>query len=85
MLFGCALISTADQNPGHRIDALPRLDVDRDAIHLDKAGGAKASRPSPGLVLKPLRQGDALKVTRRLADLGYSAAGRSGRRVRLLA
>ncbi|MEV4177805.1 recombinase family protein [Nonomuraea sp. NPDC049709] len=64
MLFGYARVSTADQNPDHQIDALLRAGVDRDAIHLDKVSGAKASRPSLDLVLKLLREGDTLKVTR---------------------
>ncbi|MGW0486246.1 recombinase family protein [Nonomuraea sp. NPDC003214] len=64
MLFGYARISTADQNPDHQIDALLRAGVDRNNIHLDKASGAKASRPSLDLVLKLLREGDTLKVTR---------------------
>jgi DNA invertase Pin-like site-specific DNA recombinase len=45
-------------------DALLRAGVDRDNIHLDKASGAKASRPKLDLVLQLLRQGDTLKVTR---------------------
>lgn len=64
MLFGYARISTADQNPDHQIDALLRAGVDRNDIYLDKASGAKASRPSLDLVLKLLREGDTLKVTR---------------------
>ncbi|MFD0480272.1 recombinase family protein [Nonomuraea thailandensis] len=64
MLFGYARISTAEQNPDHQIDALLRAGVDRDDIHLDKASGAKSSRPSLDLVLKLLRHGDTLKVTR---------------------
>ncbi|MEV3986271.1 recombinase family protein [Nonomuraea sp. NPDC049758] len=64
MLFGYARVSTADQNPDHQIDALLHAGVDRKDIHLDKASGAKASRPSLDLVLKLLREGDTLKVTR---------------------
>jgi DNA invertase Pin-like site-specific DNA recombinase len=64
VLFGYARVSTADQNPDHQIDALLRAGVDRNDIHLDKASGAKASRPSLDLVLKALREGDTLKVTR---------------------
>ncbi|SCK55574.1 MULTISPECIES: recombinase family protein [unclassified Streptomyces] len=45
MLIGYARVSTADQNPDHRIDALIRADVDRDNVHVDLASGAKASRP----------------------------------------
>lgn len=64
MLFGYARASTADQNPDHQIDALLRSGAGRDNIHLDVASGAKASRPELDLVLKPLREGDTLKVTR---------------------
>jgi DNA invertase Pin-like site-specific DNA recombinase len=64
MLFGYARVSTADQNPDHQIDALLRAGVDRVNIHLDKASGAKASRPKLDLVLQLLREGDTLKVTR---------------------
>ncbi|MDF5757409.1 MULTISPECIES: recombinase family protein [Streptosporangiales] len=64
MLIGYARVSTADQNPAHQIDALLRVGVDRDNIHVDKASGAKASRPKLDLVIKLLREGDTLKVTR---------------------
>jgi DNA invertase Pin-like site-specific DNA recombinase len=64
MLFGYARVSTTDQKPDHQIDALLRAGVNRDNIHLDVASGAKASRPELDLVLKLLRAGDTLKVTR---------------------
>ncbi|MFI6798381.1 recombinase family protein [Streptosporangium canum] len=64
MLFGYARVSTADQNPGHQIDALIRAGVAREHIHLDKASGAKSPRPRLDLVLQLLREGDTLKVTR---------------------
>jgi DNA invertase Pin-like site-specific DNA recombinase len=64
VLIGYARVSTADQNPDHQIDALLRAGVDRDNIHVDKASGAKASRPKLDLVLQLLREGDTLKVTR---------------------
>ncbi|WP_327256554.1 recombinase family protein [Streptomyces sp. NBC_01244] len=64
MLIGYARVSTADQNPEHQIDALLRAGVDRDHIHVDKASGAKASRPKLDLVIQLLREGDTLKVTR---------------------
>jgi DNA invertase Pin-like site-specific DNA recombinase len=57
-------VSSADQNPDHQIDALLRHGVDRDNIHVDKASGAKASRPKLDLVLQLLCEGDTLKVTR---------------------
>ncbi|MET9387678.1 recombinase family protein [Streptomyces sp. NPDC002928] len=64
MLIGYARGSTADQKPDHQIDALLRAGVDRDHIHVDKASGAKASRPKLDLVMQLLREGDTLKVTR---------------------
>lgn len=64
VLLGYARVSTADQNPDHQIDALLRQSVDRDNIYLDRASGAKASRPQLDLVLRMLRTGDTLKVTR---------------------
>ncbi|WP_279632581.1 recombinase family protein [Streptomyces sp. Tu 2975] len=44
MLIGYVRVSTADQNRDHQIDALLRAGVDRH-IHVEKASGAKASRP----------------------------------------
>ncbi len=71
MLFGYARVSTADQNPDHQIDALRRAGVARQHIHLDRASGAKASRPELDNLLRLLREGDTLKVTR-LDRLGRS-------------
>jgi DNA invertase Pin-like site-specific DNA recombinase len=71
MLIGYARVSTADQKPDHQIDALERAGVARDNIHVDVASGAKASRPQFDLVMKLLRAGDTLKVTR-LDRLGRS-------------
>ena len=71
MLFGYARISTADQNPAHQIDALLRAGVEREHIYLDTASGAKASRPQLDVLLKVLRDGDTLKITR-LDRLGRS-------------
>lgn len=64
MLIGYARVSTADQNPDHQIDALMRAGINRDHVHVDTASGAKASRPKLDLVLRLLREGDTLKVTR---------------------
>ncbi len=69
VLFGYARVSTADQNPDHQIDAVQR--VVREDIHVDRASGAKASRPELDNVLRLLRDGDTLKITR-LDRLGRS-------------
>ncbi|TWE11113.1 recombinase family protein [Prauserella muralis] len=71
MLIGYGRVSTAEQNPAHQIDALSRAGVQREHIYLDTASGAKASRPKLDLVLKMLRAGDSLVVTR-LDRLGRS-------------
>ena len=71
MLFGYARVSTPDQNPTHQVDALARAGVDARNIHIDYAGGAKASRPELDGVLTRLRGGDTLVITR-LDRLGRS-------------
>jgi len=71
MLVGYARVSTAEQNPDHQTDALARAGVTRNDIHVDHASGAKASRPKLDLVLRILRDGDVLVVTR-LDRLGRS-------------
>src|SRR4051812_35221097 len=71
VLIGYARVSTPDQNPAHQIDALTRAGVAETDVHLDVASGAKATRPKLDLVLKLLRAGDTLVVTR-LDRLGRS-------------
>ncbi|HKS46222.1 MAG TPA: recombinase family protein, partial [Amycolatopsis sp.] len=71
MLIGYGRVSTAEQNPAHQIDALTRAGVEPNDIHIDSASGAKASRPKLDLVLKLVRRGDTLVVTR-LDRLGRS-------------
>ncbi len=71
MMAGYARVSTAEQNPDHQTDALLRAGVARDDIYVDHASGAKASRPKLDLVLRVLRSGDVLVVTR-LDRLGRS-------------
>jgi len=71
VLIGYARVSTADQNPAHQADALRRAGVAEADIYVDHASGAKASRPQLDLVLRLLRKGDALKITR-LDRLGRS-------------
>jgi DNA invertase Pin-like site-specific DNA recombinase len=71
VIFGYARVSTADQNPDHQIDALRRADVAHEDIYVDHASGVKASRPQLDTVLRLLRAGDTLKITR-LDRLGRS-------------
>jgi DNA invertase Pin-like site-specific DNA recombinase len=71
VLFGYARVSTADQNPDHQIDALIRAGVAARDIYVDHASGARASRPQLDIVLRMLRDGDTLKITR-LDRLGRS-------------
>jgi DNA invertase Pin-like site-specific DNA recombinase len=71
VLFGYARVSTADQNPDHQVDALLHAGVAAKDIYVDHASGAKASRPELDTVLRMLRDGDTLKITR-LDRLGRS-------------
>ena len=71
MLFGYARVSTAEQNPDHQVDALLHAGVAAKDIYVDHASGAKASRPALDTVLRMLRDGDTLKITR-LDRLGRS-------------
>lgn len=73
MLLGYARVSTGDRNPHHQIDALGRAGVDPAHIHLDRASGAKASRPGLDALVGKLRDGDTLVITR-LDRLGRSVA-----------
>jgi DNA invertase Pin-like site-specific DNA recombinase len=71
VLIGYARVSTADQNPDHQVDALRRAGVAASDVYVDHASGAKASRPQLDVVLRILREGDTLKITR-LDRLGRS-------------
>ena len=71
VLVGYARVSTPEQNPAHQIQALTRAGVSPDDVDLDYASGAKASRPEWDLVLRRLRGGDTLVITR-LDRLGRS-------------
>lgn len=71
MLLGYARVSTVDQNPDHQLDALNRAGVPDDRIYLDRASGAKASRPELDQLLRHARPGDVVVVTR-LDRLGRS-------------
>jgi DNA invertase Pin-like site-specific DNA recombinase len=64
MFLGYARVSTAEQNPDHQIDALVRAGVAAKDVYVDRASGAKASRPELDRVLRMLRDGDTLKITR---------------------
>lgn len=64
-------MSTADQNPAHQVDALIRAGVEKEEVYVDFASGAKASRPQLDVVLRMLRKGDTLMITR-LDRLGRS-------------
>lgn len=69
--MGYARVSTAEQNPAHQVDALTRAGVAAQDVYLDYVSGAKATRPQLDLVLRLLREGDALVITR-LDRLGRS-------------
>lgn len=71
MLIGYVRLSTVDQNPAHQVDALMRSGVAEGDIYTDFASGAKASRPQLDIVLKLLRDGDTLTISR-LDRLGRS-------------
>ena len=71
MLIGYARVSTTDQNPDHQVDALQRAGVAAGDIYVEHSSGAKASRPQLDIVLRILRDGDTLKITR-LDRLGRS-------------
>ena len=71
MLVGYARVSTAEQNPAHQIDALTRAGVAAADVYVDYASGAKASRPQLDLVVRLVRGGDTLVITR-LDRLGRS-------------
>jgi DNA invertase Pin-like site-specific DNA recombinase len=71
VLFGYARVSTAEQNPDHQVDALLHAGVAANDIYVDHASGAKASRLALDTVLRMLRDGDTLKITR-LDRLGRS-------------
>ena len=71
VLLGYARVSTGDQNPDHQTDALARAGVAAGDVYLDHASGTKASRPQFDELLRALRAGDALVVTR-LDRLGRS-------------
>ncbi|ARK06966.1 DNA invertase [Cellulosimicrobium sp. TH-20] len=64
MVFGYARVSTKDQNPDHQVDALLRAGISPDDIHVDHASGSRASRPEFDILMRRLREGDVIAVTR---------------------
>lgn len=64
MNIGYARVSTEQQSYAHQIDALMRAGCEKEDIYTDKLSGSKASRPEYDLVMKMLRPGDVLHVTR---------------------
>ncbi len=73
MLFAYGRVSTAAQSSAHQSDAFARAGVAPENTYVDVASGAKASRPKLDEVLKLLRDGDTLVITR-LDRLGRSMA-----------
>lgn len=71
MEFGYARVSTADQNLDHQLDILGRRGVDAENVYVDVSSGARAARPELDRLVRVLRPGDVLYVTR-LDRLGRS-------------
>lgn len=71
MEFGYARVSTADQNLDHQLDILARRGVDAENVYVDVSSGARAARPELDRLVRVLRPGDVLYVTR-LDRLGRS-------------
>jgi DNA invertase Pin-like site-specific DNA recombinase len=64
MEFAYGRVSTADQNTDHQLDAFRRAGVPEEHVYVDRTSGAKASRPQLDVLLKVLRSGDTLVITR---------------------
>lgn len=64
MDFGYGRVSTRDQNPDSQWDILTAANVTRENIYVDKASGKLRTRPQLDAVLRTLRAGDTLKVTK---------------------
>jgi DNA invertase Pin-like site-specific DNA recombinase len=60
MKIGYARVSTRDQNPALKVDALKAAGCER--IYQDVANGAKTARPALDELLGQLRKGDALVI-----------------------
>ncbi len=74
-LIGYGRVSKRDQNPDSQWDQLTAAGVDE--LFVDKASGAKASRPQLDAALRHCRSGDVLVVTR-LDRLGRSTKHLAG-------
>ena len=72
--FGYARVSTDDQDADPQIKALMRHGIPRDQIYIDKASGSTMDRKELAKVIKILRPGDTLVVTR-LDRLGRTLSG----------
>ncbi len=62
--YGYARVSTREQNPDSRADALARAGVEPQNIVIEKISGKLASRPQLDTLLAQLQNGDQVLVTR---------------------
>ena len=60
--YGCARVSTREQNLDRQMDALAEFGVAREDIFADKANGKDFERPQWISMKKALREGDVLVV-----------------------
>jgi DNA invertase Pin-like site-specific DNA recombinase len=63
-LIGYARVSTLDQNPEGQIDALRQAGVTERLLFIDHASGTLASRPEFDNMLRTVREGDVLVITK---------------------
>lgn len=63
MRFAYCRVSTADQNPQRQIHAMLEQGIEERNIFVDKASGAKESRPALDDLLSRLREGDSVTVS----------------------
>jgi DNA invertase Pin-like site-specific DNA recombinase len=63
-LVGYARVSTEDQSLALQIDALKRVGVLPDNMHVEKVSGSSQKRPALDFAIKDLREGDTLVVWR---------------------
>jgi len=63
-MVGYARVSTEDQSLDLQIDALKRVGVRDDNLHVEKVSGASSKRPELDYAIKDLREGDTLVVWR---------------------